>query len=156
VKIMKEGFSIIELVIAIFLIAIVIGAVLLLMAANLNVVQKSNEIMVANALAQYSVEEMKNIEFPPVYRDRQDELGQETNSGFTVGSGEDFTPPLFADSFKVERYVIGYDAAGEIASFDAGKYDEASTLRVEIYVLRGKDDHVLSHTTAFFARNGMF
>ncbi|MCM8761964.1 MAG: type II secretion system GspH family protein, partial [Candidatus Omnitrophica bacterium] len=50
-----KGFTVLELVVAIFLIAIVIGTVLLIMSANLNIIDKANDILVANALAQYTI-----------------------------------------------------------------------------------------------------
>ena len=158
----KKGFSLLEMIVAIFLIAVVIGTVLLLMAANLNVISKANEIMISNALAQYSIEEVKNIEFPPVYSDRQDyfgdEIGYETEIDLTNPDPDaNFTPPEFADKFEVRRYVIGYNSSGNIiADFDNTKYDNAMLLKVIVYVLRKKDNKVISKREIFISRNGLF
>ena len=50
----KKGFSLLEMIVAIFLVAVVIGTVLLLMASNLNVINKANEIMISNAPVSYT------------------------------------------------------------------------------------------------------
>lgn len=167
----KNGFTLIEMVISIFLIAIVIGIVLLLMSSNMNVVNKANEIMIANALSQYSIEEVKNFEFPPVYRDRWKEQTtggkygkivdeKEDENLIDIGTGTDFTPPEFQDRFKIERYVIGYDSSGGFISWgtppDLTNYDDAMGLRVIVYVLRRKGNAVLSKREIYISRNGLF
>ncbi|HRR96024.1 MAG TPA: prepilin-type N-terminal cleavage/methylation domain-containing protein [Candidatus Ratteibacteria bacterium] len=166
----KNGFTLIEMVISIFLIAIVIGIVLLLMSSNMNVVNKANEIMIANALSQYSIEEVKNFEFPPVYSDRwgeqkPEEYGKivdekEDENSIDIGNGTDFTPPEFQDRFKIERYVIGYDNLGNPIEWgnpvNYADYDKAMGLRVIVYVLRKKGNTVLSRREIYISRNGLF
>ena len=168
----KNGFTLIEMVISIFLIAIVIGIVLLLMSSNMNVVNKANEIMIANALSQYSIEEVKNFEFPPVYSDRWKEqtTGREygkivdeieDENSIDIGTGTDFTPPEFQDRFKIERYVIGYDNLGNPIEnwgnpVNYADYDKAMGLRVIVYVLRKKGNTVLSRREIYISRNGLF
>ena len=155
----KNGFSLLELVVAIFLIAIVIGTVLLLLAGNLNVINKANEIMIANALAQYSIEEVKNIEFPPVYSDRQDYFGDEItyDSIVDVSFYSDWTPKEFKEKFKIIRFVQGYDSSGSlIIDFNNTKYDEAMILKIIVYVIRRKDGKLILKTSTFVSRNGLY
>ncbi|HOV22475.1 MAG TPA: type II secretion system protein [bacterium] len=165
----KNGFTLLEMVISIFLIAIVIGIVLLLMSSNMNVVNKANEIMIANALSQYSIEEVKNFEFPPVYSDRwgeqkPEEYGKivdeiEDENSINIGTGTDFTPPEFQDRFKIERYVIGYgnDTSTPLSNWATSPdYDKAMGLRVIVYVLRRKGNAVLSRREIYISRNGLF
>jgi len=161
----KNGFSLLEMIVAIFLIAVVIGTVLLLMASNLNVINKANEIMISNALSQYSIEEVKNIEFPPVYSNRQYYFGKcvSTEPSSLPGlessppAGPNVTPDEFKDKFKVERYVIGYDSSGNIiADFNNTKYNDAMKLKVIVYVLRKRDNAVISKREIYISRNGMF
>ena len=155
-----KGFSLLELIIAIALIAIVIGGVLLLIAGNLNVMQKANEIMIATAMGQYQIESVKNIDFPPVYYDRQDDFGEKKNneSEITVGNGADFTPLEFSEKFKVERYVIGYDSSGNpIVNWETStNYDQAMLLKIIVYVLRKKDNSVILRTSTYISRNGLY
>jgi len=162
----KKGFSLLEMIVAIFLIAVVIGTVLLLMAANMNVINKANEIMISNALAQYSIEEVKNIEFPPVYSDRQDYFGKEITDEGSIDitnpdPDADFTPPEFADKFEVRRYNISYLSDGTVVDTTPTKsqetYNNESFLReVIVYVLRKKDDKVITKREIYISRNGLF
>jgi len=154
-----KGFSLLELIISIALIAIVIGAVLLLIAGNLNVMQKANEIMIATAMGQYQLESVKNIDFPPVYYDRQDDFGEKKNNESAindVGNGADFTPLEFSEKFKVERYVIGYDSSGNNLDWSSSSYDDAMLLKIIIYVLREKDNSVILRTSTYISRNGLY
>ncbi len=155
----KKGFSLLEMIVAVFLIAVVIGTVLLLMAANLNVISKANEIMISNALAQYSIEEVKNIEFPPVYSDRQDYFGDEIqyDSIVDISYYGDYTPDEFKDKFRIIRFVQGYYPNSQlIPDFNNTLYDEAMKLKVIVYVLRKKDNEVITKREVFISRNGLF
>ena len=155
----KKGFSLLEMIVAIFLMAVVIGTVLLLMAANLNVINKANEIMISNALAQYSIEEVKNIEFPPVYSDRQDYFGDEIqyDSIVDISYYGDYTPDEFKDKFRIIRFVQGYYPNGQIIpDFNNTLYDDAMKLKIIVYVLRKKDNKVISKREIFISRNGLF
>jgi len=162
----KKGFSLLEMIVAIFLMAVVIGTVLLLMASNLNVINKANEIMISNALAQYSIEEVKNIEFPPVYSDRQDYFGKEITDEGSIDITNpdldaDFTPPEFADKFEIRRYNISYLSDGTIVDTNATEsqqtYNDKSFIRkVIVYVLRKRDNAVISKREIYISRNGMF
>ncbi|MDD3725800.1 MAG: prepilin-type N-terminal cleavage/methylation domain-containing protein, partial [Candidatus Ratteibacteria bacterium] len=134
-KKIKSGFTMLELVVAIFLIAVVIGTALLIMAANLNVIDKSNDIMVANALIQYTVEDIHNIEFPPVYYDRQARFGDRPIDGTTYISpdevdsakdGNDWTPDELQDKYIVRRYDFRYDGSGGLFT-DATQEDTDRT-----------------------------
>jgi len=169
----RKGFTILELVVSIFLIAIVLGGVLLLMAANLNVLDKANEIMVANALAQYATEDVRNIDFPPVYHDRQDRFGdrpvrdnpsppplyvfKEPGDISSADDGGDWTPAEFQDKYIVRRYDFRYDASGEfLQDTTAGDTDVAMKHRVDIYVLKKNDNSLILKDSIILSRDGMF
>jgi len=157
---MKKGFSILELTIAIFLIAAVLGTVLLLMAANARVISHANELMISSALVQYQVDIVKNIDFPPVYFNNQDGFGYETPDENPVpGACTDanFTPPGYEKEYRVERYVNGYKADGSIiTNFDSTQYDTAMLLKIRIFVLRKKDNTVLMKIVSFITRNTFY
>ena len=164
------GFSLLEMVVAIFLIAIVLGTVLLLMAANLNVLDKANDIMIANALSQYTIEDVRNIEFPPVYYNRQGRFGDRIADGGTappykehfeidpVNDGGDWTPEPqeLRDKFIVRRYNFRYNMLGEF--IDGTGYDTEITMkhRVDVYVLRKQDKSLILRDTVVISRDGLF
>ncbi|MCM8820683.1 MAG: type II secretion system GspH family protein [Candidatus Omnitrophica bacterium] len=165
---MKKGFTILELVVSIFLIAVVIGTVLLIMAANLNIIDKANDILVANALAQYTIEDVKNIEFPPVYYDRQTRFGDRivipASSPSTykspdevdpVNDGNDWTPEEMQDKYIVKRYNFRYDRSGGFLS-DVTQSDTDRTMshRVDVYVLRKRDKALILNDSILISRDG--
>jgi len=143
----KKGFSLLEMIVAIFLMAVVIGTVLLLMASNLNVINKANEIMISNA-------------------DRQDYFGKEITDEGSIDITNpdldaDFTPPEFADKFEIRRYNISYLSDGTIVDTNATEsqqtYNDKSFIRkVIVYVLRKRDNAVISKREIYISRNGMF
>lgn len=164
---MKRGFTILELVVAIFLIAIVLGTVLLLMSANLNVLDKANDLLVANALKQYTFEDVRNIDFPPVYYDRQSYFGDRIIDASTLyktpavilpaDDGNDWTPLELQDKYIVRKYDFRYDNAGTLLN-DPTVSDTDLTMmhRVDVYVLRRKDDSVILTDSLFISRDGLF
>jgi len=173
VKVKKNGFTVLELVVAIFLIAVVIGVVLLIMAANLNVIDKANEILVANALAQYTIEDVKNIEFPPVYYDRQSRFGDRPSKANPspppniiykgpdevdpVVDGGDWTPTPeeIQDKYIVRRYDFRYDGSGNLlADATQSDTDMAMNHRVDVYVLRKRDNTEILKDYIIISRDG--
>ncbi|MCM8760406.1 MAG: type II secretion system GspH family protein [Candidatus Omnitrophica bacterium] len=162
---MKKGFTILELVVSIFLIAVVIGVVLLIMSANINIIDKANDILVANALAQYTIEDVKNIEFPPVYYDRQSRFGDRPlkNSNTYKGQdevnpvvdGNDWTPEELQNKYIVRRYDFRYDGSNS-PLLDATQPDTDKTMshRVDVYVLRKRDRAVILNYHILISRDG--
>jgi len=166
----NAGFTMLELVVSIFLIAVVIGTVLLVMSANLNVIDKANDLLVANALAQYTLEDVSNIEFPPVYYDRQSSFGdriiinppsstykkpEEVNETDLKTQGNDWTPEEMQDKYIVRRYDFRYDGSGALLS-DATQPDTDRTMkhRVDVYVLRKRDKSVILNDYIIISRDG--
>lgn len=166
VKNKEKGFTILELVVAIFLIAVIIGTALLIMAANLNVIDKSNDIMVANALIQYTVEDIYNIEFPPVYYDRQASFGDRVLKDSStykspdeidpVEDGNDWTPEEMQSKYIVRRYDFRYDGSGTLLS-DTTQPDTDRTMnhRIDIYVLRKRDKSIIGKDSIIISRDGL-
>ena len=161
----KSGFSLLELVIAIFLISIVIGATLLLIAGNLRIIHRANEMMVATALAQYNMEEIKNFDFPPVYYDKQGFFGDRPAAGTykepdeidPINDGIDRTPEEFKDKFIVKRFDFRYDSSGNFLDGSIPNDTDKTMLhRVDIYILRKKDNSVILKNTLYISRNGLY
>lgn len=168
---MKKGFTILELVVAIFLIAVVIGTALLIMAANLNVIDKANDILVANALIQYTIEDLKNIEFPPVYYDRQSRFGDRPTKSNPlpppnivykspdeinpVTDGDDWTPLEMQDKYIVRRYNFRYNGSNNFFD-DTTQPDTDMTMihRVDVYILRRRDKSVIERDVFIVSRDG--
>lgn len=162
----NRGFTILELVVAIFLIAVVIGTALLIMAANLNVIDKANDILIANALAQYTIEDVKNIEFPPVYYDRQSSFGdrplKDSNTYKSPDEvvpetdGNDWTPEELQDKYIVRRYNFRYGGNNNFLS-DTTQPDTDLTMmhRVDIYVLRKRDKALILNDYIIISRDGL-
>ena len=168
----KRGFTLLEMVVAIFLIAVVLGTVLLIMAANLNTIDKANDILVANALIQFTIEDVRNIEFPPVYYDRQDRFGDRPVNDTSTppkyknpdeepidpkNDGGDWTPEEFRARYLVRRYDFRYDAGGEfLPDFTPNDTDITMKHRVDVYVLRRKDKSVILQDSIIISRDGLF
>jgi len=163
----KRGLTLIEVVVAIFLVAGVIATGLLLLSGNLNVIKKANELTIANALMQYSIEEVKNIDFPPVYYDRlkdQTTYGKiadevETDSLYYINNNPtvytDFTPEQYKADYRVIRFVRGYDGSGQIL-VPPINYDNAMALEFIVYVLRKRGNQVLLKQTIYRSRDGLY
>ena len=163
----KKGLTLIEVVVAIFLVAGVIATGLLLLSGNLNVIKKANELTIANALMQYSIEEVKNIDFPPVYYDRlkdQTTYGKiadevETDSLYYINSNPtvytDFTPEQYKADYRIIRFVRGYDGSGQIL-VPPINYDNAMALEFIVYVLRKRGNQVLLKQTIYRSRDGLY
>jgi len=165
----KKGLTLIEVVVAIFLIAAVIATGLLLLSGNLNVIKKANELTIATALMQYSIEEIKNIDFSPVYYDRlkdQTTYGKiadeiETDSLYYIDNNPsvytDFTPEQYKADYRVIRFVRAYDGSGEILPLSTQNYyDNAMGLEFIIYILRRKGNKIVLKQTIFKSRDGLY
>lgn len=162
------GFTILELVVAIFLIAIVLGTALFLMASNLNVIDKANDLLVANALKQYTFEDVRNIDFPPVYYDRQSYFGDRIIDTSTTlykapetivpaDDGNDWTPPELQDKYIVRKYDFRYDNAGTPLDDPINPDTDLTMMhRVDVYVLKRKDNSLILTDSLFISRDGMF
>lgn len=151
----RRGFTLLEVIIAIFLVGVVLATVVLIVAANVRALQRAEEVTVASALARSQVEEIRNIDFPPVFHDLQSQFGESPVG--QPGSGTiDYTPAQFASRFKVERFVVGYAADGTEVDLGRDGFDSADLLRVVVYVLRRKDHAVLVKTVAHVSRNSLY
>jgi len=163
-RVKSAGFTMLELVVSIFLIAVVIGTVLLVMSANLNMIDKANDLLVANALKQYTFEDVFNIEFPPVYYDRQSRFGDRPISGTSYKTpdninprtdGGDWTPEEMQDKYIVRRYDFRYDGSGSF--LDGTTQPDADITmkhRIDVYVLRKRDRSVILNDYIIISRDG--
>lgn len=162
----KKGFTLLELVVAIFLMAIVIAGGLLLLASNLNVMKKANELTIARAIAEYMIEEVHNIDFPPVYYDNSSKFGDRPANGNLykgpgevnpVSDGNDYTPEIYKKDFITKKYDFRYDGLRNFLS-DATDSDTDKTFlhQIDIYVLRRKDKNIILKTTTYITRDGKY
>ncbi|MCM8811210.1 MAG: type II secretion system GspH family protein [Candidatus Omnitrophica bacterium] len=162
----KKGLTLLEVLIALFLMAIVIAGGLLLMSGNLNIMKKSNELTIASALMQYMVEDVKNIDFPPVYYDKQNQFGDRPTNGSIYKSpeqidlkqdGNDWTPDIYKNDFIVKKFDFRYDSSGNFLS-DATLSDTDRTQlhRIDIYILRKRGSYVLLKQTIYRSRDGIY
>ena len=122
-----------------FIIAIVIAFSLALMGDGMRRVVKANELLTATALAQYEVDRVKNISFPPTTEDRQDEYEK--------------TPKVdcpYNKDFQVEVVNEGYKSDGTSAATD----DETAIRKITVDIYRKKDDAKMVTLTTYISRNG--
>ena len=157
----SRGFSLLELTIAIFIVAIVLGTVLLVIASNLGVVHRANEMMISSTLLQYQSEVTKNIEFPPVYVDRQDDFGTETRVENPLpGPGTtatDYAPSTYSANYRAYRYVTSFTADGKVDTmFDSTRYDSACMLKLSLFVMRKKDPAVVGQKIIYVSRSRLY
>lgn len=145
----KKGFSILELVVAIFLLTIVIGTGLLIIAGNLNLMKKSNEILIASAIAQYHIELVRTIDFPPVYADRQTDFPPKISE-----NGPLIEVPTIEPNFRVLMGCIWYKADGSEAT--ETETDKVVLRKVKIEVRRKKDNLLMIDMPVFITRNGIY
>ncbi len=162
----KKGLTLIEVVVAIFLMAIVIAGGLLLLSYNLNVIKKANELTIANAILQCMIEDVKNIDFPPIYYDRQGNFGDRPNNGTNYkgpdeielsSDGNDWTPTDYKNDFTVKRFDFRYDPNGNLLLDPAVEDTDLTAIhRIDIYVLRKRGNYVVTKATVYRTRNGMY
>jgi prepilin-type N-terminal cleavage/methylation domain-containing protein len=163
----KKGLTLIEVVIAIFLLAIVVATGLLLLSGNLNILKKANELTIATAIAQYMSEEIKSVDFPPIYWDKlkeQNVYGKladeiQTDSLFYINSNPpvytDFTPEQYKSDYRVIKFIRGYNIVGS-QIYPINNYDDVMRLEFIIYVLRKKGNYVLVKQTIYRSRDGLY
>ncbi|MCM8785146.1 MAG: type II secretion system GspH family protein [Candidatus Omnitrophica bacterium] len=162
----KRGLTLLEVLIALFLMAIVIAGGLLLMSGNLNVMKKANELTIASALMQYMVEDVKNIDFSPIYYDNQYKFGDRPVNGNVYKNpqeidpktdGNDWTPDIYNNDFIVRRYDFRYGNSGNFLSDPTvADTDITQFHRVDIYILRRRGNYVLLKQTVYRSRDGLY
>ncbi|MCM8818302.1 MAG: type II secretion system GspH family protein [Candidatus Omnitrophica bacterium] len=165
----KKGLTLIEVVVAIFLMAIVIAAGILLLGINLNVIKKANELTIATALMQYTIEDIKNIDFPPIYYDTQYKFGDRPHNGSFYKQpeeidpkidGNDWTPDYYKNDFIVKRFDFRYAPNGDFilnVSYDSKQdTDLTARHRVDIYILRRRDKYILLKKPIYRTRDGLY
>jgi type II secretory pathway pseudopilin PulG len=150
----QAGFSILELVVSIFILAVVIGTGMLLIAANLNLMTKSNDIMIATALAQYESENIRNIDFPPVYSDRT----ADTPTGDYPPRILDSQPPSYNAGSPNANYrilvgCVWFNRQGDDTTTDL---KEVVLRKVKIEIRRARDNALIYYLPLFITRNGMY
>jgi len=152
----QAGFSILELVVSIFILAVVIGTGMLLIAANLNLMTKSNDIMIATALAQYESENIRNIDFPPVYSDRT----ADTPIGDYPPRISDSQPPSYNAgspnaNYKILVGCVWFGGQGQEIT-DSTNTDSVVLRKVKIEIRRTRDNALIYYLPLFITRNGMY
>ncbi|MCM8817050.1 MAG: hypothetical protein NC913_06030 [Candidatus Omnitrophica bacterium] len=149
----KKGLSILELLVAIFLITIVIGTGLLIIAANLNVMKKSNEMLIAAAVAQYHIEIVKTIDFPPVFVDRQSYFPKKISDSSSFDTT--YLVPSVKPDFKIYMGCVWYNENGDEIASDT-ELNKVILRKVKIEVRRNKDNYSLFSMPVYIVRNGVY
>ncbi|MCL5674484.1 MAG: prepilin-type N-terminal cleavage/methylation domain-containing protein [Candidatus Omnitrophica bacterium] len=179
----NKGLTFLEVILAITLLAVVLGGGLILIGHNLVIMKKANGIMVSTALTQYAIQDARNMDLPPVYYDRlayelqHFQPAPSTNPSIKdyefvysppvysasaiLASGRNMTPPNFFDDWTVVRYIIAYDSSGNpiqpppITSISTYE-NSAMELEVIVYVIQNQGDNIISQDRTYMSRNGTF
>ncbi|MCK4437327.1 type II secretion system protein [bacterium] len=137
-----SGFTLLEMVIAMSIIAIVLAFSLMLMGDGMRKAVKANTIVTAAALAQYEIDRVKNIAFPPTTDDRQDEFND-----------TDQDPYPYDSDYRVEVLNDSYDAGGSGPISDTS-YDATMIREITVNVYKTGSSDPLVTLTTYVARNG--
>jgi len=145
-----RGFSLLEMVVAIFLIAIVLAFSLAVMGRGMGVSAKSNDLTVATAITEEEMERIKNIPFPPTTIDRQD--------AYVDKNIQDAEPP-YNNDFQIEVSNTSYLATDftEIPDSDEMTIENLNNTmlrRIVVNVYRKRDSVKLVTFYTYIARNG--
>ncbi|MCK4245160.1 MAG: prepilin-type N-terminal cleavage/methylation domain-containing protein [Candidatus Omnitrophica bacterium] len=135
------GFSLLEMVIAMFIIAIVIAFSLALMGDGLRRTVKANELLTATALAQYEIDYAKNIPFPPTTVER-DFKNYDTGGGID-DSGE-YQDCSYNSNYKI--WVHSKTVSQLVTAADL--------YRVTVKVRSAKTNALLTELQTYISRNG--
>lgn len=149
----KKGFSVLELVVSIFLLTVVIGTGILIIAGNLNIIKKSNETLIAAAIAQYHIELARTIDFPPVCSDRQSEFPKKIAEDTAFDSS--YQVSSLDPSFNVFMGCVWYKDDGSEET-DENKKDSVVLRKIKIEVKRSKDNYLLIAMPVYITRNGIY
>ncbi len=168
----NSGLTFLEVILAITLLAIVLGGGFVLIGHNMIIIKKANEIAVSTALTQYAIQDARNIDFPPVYYDR---LAYELNNfpnefvlslpadsvSAILAKGRNITPSKYFYDYTVQRYIIAYDSSGNPItpppSTSILNYENsAMELEIIVYVIQNKENIIDSQDITYMSRNGAF
>jgi type II secretory pathway pseudopilin PulG len=174
----SSGLTFLEVILAITLLAIVLGGGLILIGHNMIIIKNAEETMVATALTQYAIQDARNMDFPPVYYDRlANELSNEflPNPPYTdefvssppadkasaiLAGGRNITPLKFQNDYSVIRYIIAYGSNGvplNLTSLGPTNYENyAMELEIIVYVIQKPENNIVSQDVTYMSRNGAF
>ncbi len=116
--------------------------------------QKSSEILLASAVAQFHIESIRAIDFPPVYSDRQSDFPKKISDDSAFDTDTSYMVNSFDPSFKVYMACVWYKNDGSEAGSD--EIDKVVLRKVKIEVKRSKDDYPLIKMPVFITRNGIY
>jgi len=153
-RIKNSGFSLLEMIIAMSIIAIVIAFSLALMGDGMRRVVKANELLTATALAQYEVDRVKNIAFPPTTIDKLADRDEYAKKKGNIS---------YNANFQVEVKDFLYDRNGSyIVTCDdpavpptQAQYDDTMIRKITVDIYRKKDDAKIVTLTTYISRNGV-
>ncbi len=153
---MKKGFTLLEAVIAMAIIAVSVASSLVIMGKLASMTSTKGDIMgilTASAVAQYTVDEVRDINFPPL----------KTMETLTYTGGdpaEDY--PANAD-YSFRRRITTYDghtvddgAGGPTYSGGSDNFSNSAWNLLKTEVTVYKNDKPLMTTYTYKVRNGQF
>jgi type II secretory pathway pseudopilin PulG len=165
----SSGLTFLEVILAITLLAIVLGGGLILIGHNMIIIKNAEETMVATALTQYAIQDARNMDFPPVYYDRlANELKSFPNEFIPSLQyanpinptykqyGRNITPLKFQNDYSVIRYIIAYGSNGVPFQMTTSNENYAMELEIIVYVIQKPENNIVSQDVTYMSRNGAF
>ena len=157
---MKKGFTLLEAVIAMAIIAVSVASSLVIMGKLVSMTAKEGDIMrimAASAVAQYTVDEVRDINFPPL----------KTMETLTYTGGDPAEPYPIDTTYQFRRRITAsnYDGATwqeitipesnyENGNDDFSGHPEWNLLKVAVTVY--KNGKPLMRTYTYKVRNGQY
>ena len=134
----NSGFSLLEMLIAMSMIAIVLAFSLMLMGDGLRKAVKANAVVTASALAQYEIDYAKNIAFPPTTVERAFK-NYDTNDDAVDDDGE--------------YQACSYNSSYEVWVLSAVDTSE-NIYTITVKVRDADTDALLTELQTYISRNG--
>jgi len=157
----KSGYTLMEVVLAVMVVAIAVSATLLIMSKLMSYTgHKGDAIVLSTAVAvsQYALDDIRDVPFPPFGNANPPDL---STSDY---NGTNYIDYPINPEYKFTRKITAADAAGNEINFPAGTYYDATygdsmagyrnLLRVTVSVY--KNNRLYLKTVTYKTRNGYY
>ena len=150
----NKGFTLLEMVIAIFIIAVVLAFSLIAMGKGMGLSAKSSDMAIATAIAEQEMARVKNIPFPPTTVDRPGDFSNRGDTDPPVPLTYFDAYPPYNNDFQVSVSNDSYDAAVIPTLLLDANHDNTMLRKITINVYRKRDNAKLVTLYTYIARNG--